>query len=83
MRCIDRVIIGLVALSFVEASFVFGRVGSLEAGERVRESARRRLGREKREETPRLSRLPVVPSAPCFSPIHLPHPLGASAEERG
>ena len=26
--------------------------------------------------------LAVIPCAPSFSPIHLPHPLGASAEER-
>ena len=47
---------------------LLGRVGNLEAGKRVNERAR----------------LPVVPSAPCFFffPVPLPHPLGASAEER-
>ena len=48
-----------VSLSSAEASFalpyvLLGRVGNLEAEERVNESAR----------------------------VHLPHPLGASAEER-
>ena len=37
-------------------------------------------GRRKRGE--RWERLSVVPSAPSFSPIHHPHSLGASAEER-
>ena len=49
---------GKVALFSAEASFVLlGRVGSAEAGEREKDSARG---------------TPVVPSAPSFSPIHLP-----------
>ena len=70
------------ALSSAEAYFalpwcpcvLLSRVGNLEAGEKGNESARGTLG------TP--FRLPVVPSAPSFSPYPPPHPLGASAEER-
>ena len=43
---------------------LLGRVGNLEAGERVNESARGTLVHL------------------FFSPIQIPHPLGASAEER-
>ena len=57
-------------LSSTEASFVLlGRVGSLEAGERLKESARGTLGTS--------SQVHLL-----FSPIHLPHSLGASAQER-
>ena len=65
---------------------LLGLVGNLEAGERVNESARGTLERGKREERP--LRLLAFPSSRrpkrtfFFSPIHLPHPLGASAEEK-
>ena len=52
---------------------LLGRVGSLEAGERVKESARGTLC---------LSVFPSSQAHLLFSPIHLPHPLGTSAEER-
>ena len=64
------------ALSSAEAPFALGRVGSLKAGERVKESARRTLGSGKREERPfRLLFIPIAcvaagrgHSKPLFSP---------------
>ena len=72
----SRARLAQASLSSAEVSFALGRVGSLEAGERVKESARGTLG--KGNAFPSSCR----PKRTFFFPIHLPHPLGASAEER-
>ena len=61
----------MLTLSSAEASFAFGRVGSLEAGERVKESARGTLGKRE-ERPPRLFvRVVLIPSADSatFPPV--------------
>ena len=59
-------------LSSAEASFAFGRVGSLEAGPGG--GKRKRAGNAGNGEERRSFRLPVVPSAPCFFPYPPPPP---------